>query len=442
MAQSLGIFVKMRIPKNTYFLLVLCITGILPAQDSADYFGKKPFEYDDEVYRENIRTVILHPFNDPTGFPVLELNNPDSKLQLGFDELKGKEADYYYTVVHCTHDWKPSALLPTEYIDGFFDEQIFNVSFSRNTIHSYIHYEQIIPSSSLRITKTGNYIVKVFPEGDPDHPILSKRFLVIKDRVWCNAAVTQSTEVQGRWEKQELNFEIDYSSLKVMNPSTELRVVILKNRNWNKALTDPSPFSNLDRKLSYQLNEQLRFAGGKEFRYFNTNSLTFKNEFVSDIHTDSSGTHFDLYPLKPLNKTKYLEYEDLNGGFMPDLAYSKQPEREADYVFVNISLVTPPIVEKGNVYVFGQFSDWECEPEYKMHYDESSGAYRARLFLKQGYYNYRFAFLPGGIEVPDEEKIDGSSFEAENEYLILVYHSPPGGNFEQLVGFRRLRAFY
>lgn len=412
------------------------------AQDTADYFGKIPFAYADMEYQENIRTVMLHPANDPTGFPLLNLNDPDARLQLSFDGLNAGDQDYYFTVVHCTKDWKPSPLLSSEYIDGFFDEQIFNVRQSRNTIRNYTHYEQIIPSASMRITKTGNYIVKVFPEGDPDHPVLSRRFLVIAERLWCFASVTQSQEVNSRWEKQELNFEVDHSSIQVFNPATELTFVILKNRNWEKPVWDPEPFSVFDKKLSFQLNEKLRFPGGKEFRYFNSNSIHTKSEWVDEVTTDKTGSTVRLFPCKPLNKTKYLEYEELNGGYMPDLAYSKQSELEADYVFVDFKLEMPALKEKGNIYIYGALSNWKCSPSFRMRFNEDKGYYECRLLLKQGYYNYRFAFLPDGQDQADEEKIDGSSYETENEYIILIYHSPPGSNYDRLIGFRSIRSFY
>ncbi|MCC7303136.1 MAG: DUF5103 domain-containing protein [Bacteroidia bacterium] len=429
--------------KSTYFALVVLFTAAgLSAQDSADYFGKRPFTYSDATYDSHIRSVLLHPFSDPTGFPLLQLNDPQARLLLSFDLLGGEDKDYYYTVIHCTHDWQPSPLLQSEYIDGFYDEQIFQYSPSRNTLQSYIHYEQFIPSASLRITKTGNYLVKVFPEGDPEHPVLSKRFLVIAGRLWCFAGVNQSSEVDSRWEKQELDFDLDYSSLPVVNPTSELKIVILKNRNWNRSTAAPAPFSHFDKKLSFRLNEALRFPGGKEFRYFNCNNIHSKSEWVEEIMTDSSASYFRLLPMKPLNKTHYLEYTDLNGGYMPDLAFSKQPEKEADYVFVEITLQTPPFPEKGNMYIYGQLTNWECQPEYRLKYDESAGAYKTRIYIKQGYYNFRFAFLYPGTEIPDEEKVDGTSYETENEYIILVYRSSPGSNFDSLEGFRLIRSYY
>ncbi len=443
----MDIFVGMRMLKVRHLLFsILFLQGSLlfAQEETADYFGRKPFVYDDETYENAIKTVTLHPFNDPMGLPLFSLKEPENKLQLGFDIMNSGDQNFYYTLIHCSWDWKPSSLLPSQYIDGFYDEQIFGISFSMGTIKNYAHYELLFPSESMRINKTGNYLIKVYREGEPDKPVLSKRFMVVEERIWIFAKVNQSNVVSERWEKQELSFELDYSSLRVTNPTSELRCVVLKNRNWNSMVTDLEPYSMLDKHLVFDFNEKLRFYGGKEFRYFNTNSITFKSEWVEDIFTDSSGSHFILKTLAPASKTKYLEYEDLNGRFMVDKAYSKRSEIEADYVYVTFTLSTPEIAESGNLYIYGQLSDWECKPEFKMRFNEESGSgqYKATVLLKQGYYNYRFAFLPDGKPEPLEDKIDGTSYEAENEYLILIYHSAPGSNYDKLVGVRTIRGFY
>jgi len=73
-----------------------------------------------------------------------------------------------------------------------------------------------------------------------------------------------------------------------------------------------------------------------------------------------------------------------------------------------------------------------------MVYNEDDGTYEALLYLKQGYYDYQYVFLPDGKRIADESIVEGSHFETENKYTILVYYRPVGGRYDQLVGFKKL----
>jgi hypothetical protein len=109
---------------------------------------------------------------------------------------------------------------------------------------------------------------------------------------------------------------------------------------------------------------------------------------------------------------------------------------EADYVWVNFTLKHSEEIAGSNVYVGGAFNDWKCNANNKMVYDPEEGCYRARIFLKQGFYNYQYLVLKDGSKEPDPVFFEGSLSETENEYLVLVYHRHPGQPFESLVGAR------
>ena len=64
-------------------------------------------------------------------------------------------------------------------------------------------------------------------------------------------------------------------------------------------------------------------------------------------------------------------------------------------------------------------------------YDGAKKLYRARILQKQGYYSYQFLTADG--KIPPSE---GSFYETENRYQILVYFKELGGRTWQLVGFR------
>ena len=63
-------------------------------------------------------------------------------------------------------------------------------------------------------------------------------------------------------------------------------------------------------------------------------------------------------------------------------------------------------------------------------------AYRADLLLKQGFYDFTYVTLGAGSNAPDLTTIEGSHYQTENDYLILVYLSDRQQRYDRLVGMR------
>jgi hypothetical protein len=60
--------------------------------------------------------------------------------------------------------------------------------------------------------------------------------------------------------------------------------------------------------------------------------------------------------------------------------------------------------------------------------------------MKQGYIDYCFAFLPNGSSKPDLTTLEGSHFQTENDYAILVYLRDFTIRTDRLVGVRFLNS--
>ena len=73
-----------------------------------------------------------------------------------------------------------------------------------------------------------------------------------------------------------------------------------------------------------------------------------------------------------------------------------------------------------------------------MAYDYPNKAYVANLYVKQGYYNYQYVFLPNNQKTGDETVIEGNHFETENEYTIYIYNREPGTIFDKLIGLKQI----
>ncbi len=157
----------------------------------------------------------------------------------------------------------------------------------------------------------------------------------------------------------------------------------------------------------------------------------------------------------------YILNQDLNGMFVPfnrDYIRKKIPpnalqselnlisnyiHRElflsTDYTEVLVTLECDKL--NRDVYVVGGMTDFHLLPEYKLTYDERVKAYTGRMYLKQGYYNYQFA-VPDKNGNPDFELLEGNWYATENQYTLLCYYRPRGGQFDQLVGSKTFNSLY
>ncbi len=177
----------------------------ITSSDSVDYYVNDYLRYNTYSYSDQVHTILLHRHGWELSQPVILLNS-EEKLQLSFDEFSTDAYYYMFSYIHCDATWEPSDIEAFEYIDGFHEEQIESYDFSYNTIQEYVHYQQIFPTENMRITKSGNYIIKVYPEDEPENILLTARFKVVDPRVQVEAIIKQATEIAYRNYRQEIDF--------------------------------------------------------------------------------------------------------------------------------------------------------------------------------------------------------------------------------------------
>src|SRR5271157_85315 len=87
--------------------------------------------YTNHIFTERIKTVQLFREGWNLSYPVMKLRSSD-RLVLQFDLLSNEPETYYYSFIHCDKDWKKSEIYPTDYLEGFPENQIedYKPSFS------------------------------------------------------------------------------------------------------------------------------------------------------------------------------------------------------------------------------------------------------------------------------------------------------------------------
>ena len=417
-------------------LPVLLIVCKVSAQND-DYVNSNVLRYDDFIYKGTIATVQFHESSWDQAAPIIALNSAQL-LTLAFDDLDVQQKQYTIGFVHCNADWTPSSLMQGEYLGGNTELNILNFQFSQNSMQTYAHYAITFPQQGLQFTKSGNYLLLVFVDGNREDVVITRRFMVIDDKLQFAATIRQSMGA-GQFSKQQLDFSINSGNYDITNPYKDMAVLLMQNNRWDNARYIQPTFVN-GKELSFSLDDKSCFNGGNEFRYFDCRSVRFLTERVKDIYRDKDMKNHVVLVTDEFRSTKpYLYYNDLNGAYqIRNSETSGDMDVMADYVYVDFFLACATPLEKGNMYVMGKLTDWRMNPRSKMTYNDIKLGYEARLYLKQGYYNYMYVQSTDGKSAGDETQTEGSYWDTENDYYILVYHRKFGGQYDQLIGYKKI----
>lgn len=395
--------------------------------------------YDNAIYASKIQSVVLSTNGDTYNpVPIAFLGGTNS-LKLEFDYLEAEQEFYQYSFVHCTSNWEPSNLQVSEYLEGNTMGELRGYTFSTNTLQQYVKYTLTFPSAGMRLIKSGNYLLKVFRNFDEEDLVLTRRFMVLDNRTRVSGEVKPATLPKYRFQRQEVDFEVNYENYTIPNPFTDVSAVILQNYNWSTAKFNLKPLFVNSNNLVFNYEEENVFEGTNEFRFFDTRSLRFFSNQVIDKFTDTL-VHAVLRGDEPQAHLAYSFQKDFNGKRVLDNKDGSEGQNDLDYAVIHFTLKTGNPMKTGDVYVFGELSDWQTKPEFKMHYLPDKGYYVLSRKLKQGYYNYQYVVAEEPGARPDYDFTEGNHFQTENDYLILLYHHNLYYDYDELVGMLQLNS--
>ena len=406
--------------------------------------NKYDLKYRDMVYSENIKSMRMHLDGWEVSYPVLDMYG-DVKLLFSFDYLGSDNKNFYYTIIHCNADWKPSNLMFFEYAEGFEENQIFDYQSSYNTHVHYTHYNILFPNNDVRFTKSGNYLLVVYTnESNEKKIVCTKRFMVFEQILEIEGRINPSADNLYRGTSQKLDFKIFRNNLYINDPFREIKIVIMQNFQWHNKIKGLQPSFINNYELVYEFEERNLFKASNEYRYFTFHDTDRLSERVEHIDFRHPYYYVRLFPDESNLFRRYSSNEDVNGSYVirtQRFGTRDYSEIEADYGIINFKLNYDIPVDNANVYIFGELSNYEISEEYRMEYNLETRAYEKLLVLKQGYYNYRYLLVDeDDNKPPDHAFFEGSHFETENDYLLFVYHREPGRTYDKLVAFKKFNS--
>ncbi len=394
--------------------------------------------YNDYTYIPQIKSVELYNVEKAQSFPIISLKSTE-QLILKFDDLRGGNRNLYYTFVHCDADWQPSSLTPIDYLESFSEDRINDYRISFNTYQVYTHYELRIPNQTVIPKLSGNYLLKVYEDGDVNRLLLSKRFFIVNQKVNVGAQIVQSNIVSERDRRQKINFTISHPGLDIQNPYQEIRAIVMQNSRADKQMLNNRPLFVRNNQLIYSDVKTNDFNAGNEFRRIDTRSLRFKSQTTYNITLDSL-YYVALYTDPNWNTSTYTTQYDENGNFFVMNQDGHTPDYDGDYSWVDFTLNAEKPDANGYAYIVGKFNNYQKNAESRMDYDSQKKQFYKRMFIKQGVTDYHYTWADFEGKIINDDAFDGSFFETENDYQILVYYRAPGSRYEELVAYTILNS--
>ncbi|MDA3883240.1 MAG: DUF5103 domain-containing protein [Bacteroidales bacterium] len=388
------------------------------------------------VFVPNITSVQVYQSGDELSAPIIKLLG-NSRLAVEFDYVGEDISDFFYTIISCDKYWNQSPLLQMEYLNTIGVHYFEDMQYSVNTHVNYVHYKTTFPNENLKILKSGNYILKVFREDAMQTLAFQARFVVVEQLVRLETSLSRASAVQYMDTHHELDMTVHTLGFEITNPQEELYVTYLQNGRWDNAIRGIKPSYLSDGNIEYDYEHENLFEAGREFHHFSCKNLNVAHENVQTIRYEDS--LFVVY-MKPneigLYKT-YASDNDLNGYFLPAHSDGRNPDTDADYVKVHVTLpyVNTFAADTISMYVCGHFNMWQLTEENKMTYNAAHKQFECTLFLKQGYYDYIIGYTSSNTHGLQTYDIEGSFYQTKNEYDVLLYYYDFSSQHDRIIGF-------
>lgn len=410
------------------FILVAALAAVLVASAADTMTG---------VFDERIKSLQVRLDGNDFAAPVVVLGSSD-RIRIDFDHLAEDREYFRYSLQHCDARWQPSGLVDSEFLDGFNEGSIEDYGYSQATVVHYVHYSLTIPNEEVAPTISGNYLLRIYRENEPDEPLLQCRFMVSEQTVPVSAFLTSRTDVDYNKAHQQLEICVDTERAGVEDIYNDLRVVVQQNGRLDSERALLRPLRTSGRKAYFEHTPELIFEGGNEYRRFETVSEYYPGIGVESIDFQNPYRHFYLFVDEPRADKPYLYDQTQHGRYFIRRQGAAESDYEADYGVVHFELDMPQISDGSMIFIDGDFVHRRFDPESEMRFNPVTQRYERAMLLKQGAYNYQYLLVPPGAMRGYTAPIEGDSYQTDNEYLIKIYHRRRGDRYDRLIGVHQI----
>ena len=378
---------------------------------------------------------------------VVDGMEPDNTLHISFDEMSHDVRMYTYTVqmMNCSASLNDGlmkandGMLSSEYLRGFTTRDITDYEHSINTSREYTHYWFDFPNEDMAITKSGNYRLTIYEDGNPDNRVAEVDFCVVEPMVKIDTKVRANTDIEFNGRYQQVDVDVDFKPAGISYQPSEISVVVTQNNRQDNSVTMTQPTFVEPNRLRYINNKALIFEAGNEYHHFDAFSCFYAGYGIDRVYHEMGDYHALLFP-NEITKGQYIHEFDSDGRFVVNAERTNDSDTEAEYMWVYWTLPAEKPWFDGMLYVGGDIFGNELSLRNRMQYDAETKCYWLTALVKQGGYDYQYWFVP---KVPSTkvnqskatlQRTDGSYWQTENEYAVYVYWRPFGARYDRLIG--------
>lgn len=396
---------------------------------------------EEQIFKPYIGTLQLYQYGNQQGLPIYTIGAED-RIQLDFDDFEGRLKNYYYSYVLCDYNWQPVNLNPFDYIKGFTVNRISTYRYSSIAFTRYTHYQAILPEKNAAVpTRSGNYLLKVFLDGDTSKAVFTKRMYVLDPKAGIAAEVVQPFTPKLFNTHQRLKFAVTLKGINAFSAAQQVKAVVMQNNRWNTTQRDISPTYTRGNTLEYNSENIAVFEGGKEWRWLDLRSFRLQSDRVETAKYSTDRTDIFLKPDADRRAQRYVYFPDYNGMYNISTTESINPSWQGDYASVYFTYIPPNGLpySSADLYLSAAFTGYAKTDQWKMKYNADKGVYEITAFLKQGYYNYEYLLKEQGGE-RKETRMEGNYWETENNYTVFLYYKSFTDRSEQLIGISQINS--
>lgn len=389
------------------------------------------------IFNDRIHTLEVRDSGGDFYAPPVVCPSVGNALRISFDHLADNREYLRWRVVRCDADWRPSVLAESEYLQGFNESTVDDYEFSAAVTVPYVHYSFLFPNDDISPAVSGNYLIQVYPEDNPDDVWLQARVMVSEQCAPVGLSVSSRTDIDYNRSHHQLSVTVDTDKAGVADPFNDLRIVVGQNGRADNEVMLSHPLRMSGTKAVFEHDRKLIFPAGNEYRRFETSSVRYPQLGVESIEYSEPYYHFRLFTDAVRADDKYVYDQTQSGRFLIREYDSDSSDTEADYAVVHFSLDKTP-ADGEMIFLDGDFTCRRFDDSSRMLFNPYTGRHEKALLLKQGHYNYQYLTVAPGDNKGSTAPVEGDYFNTVDEYLVKVYTRGPLDRTDRLIGVARI----
>jgi hypothetical protein len=383
---------------------------------------------------ENLRSASITDANGSPQFPLLSLQG--GSLLFQFDLIQDDREWLKYRLIASDMLGKPLEIDPSELVSGFYESEVSNAELAFNTTTDYVHFALNFPNDMMKPLVAGRYWLLFYRNDDyqdPDNQVMAFPLFVSSDKISLTARQLKSNDVSCIYTHQQIETIALPNGMNFNDIPRDIRVMILKNHELQSDLPPIAPTFITPERWTFQHNDLPGCSGGNEWRVMDTRQIVTPGFHIDHTLPNQDNPEIWVQQDESNAKSKY-GWNDMNGITAFCTSLPSPLSLDADYLLTYFQYKARRF-EEGDVYL-EYYTSLGCKEEIILYYNENTGCYETKIFLKQGIYNYRYRWKNSYSSGDELKYTEGNFADTQNRYGVFLFQK------DRLYGHDRILGTY